>query len=674
MDTGTGKPVVDAGGIGDAITLSADGITLEGFEATNVTNGAGIRIESSNNTLTNNIANLNTYYGIYMESSNNNTLTNNIANSNKGDGIWMPSSSNNTFTNNTANSNSHEGIHLSSSNNNMFTNNTANSNYAGIWMHSSNNNTLTNNTLNSNYQSGIHMSPASNNVFANNTANSNEYCGIWMHYSINNLFTNNNVSGNDKGIYLSSSSNNMFMNNAISGNDYGIYRCTHNDLSSSNNLIYNNYFANTNNTGDDLTNNIWNITKTIGTNIVGGPYLGGNYWSDYIGEDLDGDGLGDTLLPHSLGDWHPLLTLDTSPDRLVAEWHFDEGSGSVVHDSSRCGNDGAIHGATWVDGRIGQALEFGGMNDYVEVPHSTSLDITDEITLEAWIKPNIINNYHTILSKYQSIGYYLRIDPDGTIAFSASGTLETDHAVPVGSWSYITGVSNGTYETIYLNGQLIKSGQIAYPSGNIGTVDKPLTIGSFSEGLLPFNGTIDKVRIHNRCLSAEEIWQSYEEVVSNEPPIADTPVGTDVGVELVEVGIDITFDEVTEGGQTSVTVSANGTPPPSGFNLAGRHYNITTTASYAGSTTICINYDESLADDENSLKLFHYEDGNWIDVTTSLDTTENIICGAVTSFSEFIVAEPIGLTPPPVPEAPSMILVGIGLLATILLVRGRRRE
>jgi len=34
-------------------------------------------------------------------------------------------------------------------------------------------------------------------------------------------------------------------------------------------------------------------------------------------------------------------------DGLVAEWHFDEGSGSVLHDNS--GNDGVIHGATWAD-------------------------------------------------------------------------------------------------------------------------------------------------------------------------------------------------------------------------------------------------------------------------------------------------------------------------------------
>jgi len=48
---------------------------------------------------------------------------------------------------------------------------------------------------------------------------------------------------------------------------------------SSNNLIYNNYLDNANNAYDDGAND-WNTTKN-GTNIIGGPYLGGNYWSDF---------------------------------------------------------------------------------------------------------------------------------------------------------------------------------------------------------------------------------------------------------------------------------------------------------------------------------------------------------------------------------------------------------
>jgi len=65
-------------------------------------------------------------------------------------------------------------------------------------------------------------------------------------------------------------------------------------LSSSNcNLIYNNYFNNSNNAWDNGSN-IWNITPTFGENIIGGPFIGGNYWSDYIGIDNNGNGFGAT--------------------------------------------------------------------------------------------------------------------------------------------------------------------------------------------------------------------------------------------------------------------------------------------------------------------------------------------------------------------------------------------
>ncbi|MFQ6061937.1 MAG: hypothetical protein ACE5J9_02015 [Methanosarcinales archaeon] len=55
---------------------------------------------------------------------------------------------------------------------------------------------------------------------------------------------------------------------------------------------------------------------------------------------------------------------------MVAEWHFDEGSGNIVKDTSGNGNDGTIHGAIWTTGISGKALRFDGNNDYVEVQHN----------------------------------------------------------------------------------------------------------------------------------------------------------------------------------------------------------------------------------------------------------------------------------------------------------------
>jgi probable HAF family extracellular repeat protein len=130
-----------------------------------------------------------------------------------------------------------------------------------------------------------------------------------------------------------------------------------------------------------------------------------------------------------------------------------------------------------------------------------------------------------------------------------------------------------------------------------------------------------------------------------------TPTGSDVNVQPTDEStgdpapLELTFDNVTSGGETTVTSGVigggSGPPAPGGFRLGNppTYYDVATTATFSGSVTLCFNYSRASYGNENQLKLLHHENGTWTDVTTSLDTTNDVICGTVTSLSPFLVAE-----------------------------------
>jgi parallel beta-helix repeat protein len=161
------------------------------------------------------------------------------------------------------------------SNNNMLSRNNGNSNYfQGIFLSYSSNNTLIGNNATSNSQIGILLSYSTNNTLIGNNVSNNAF-GIYLYHSSNTKQNENNVSNNNIGIEMDYSINNMLNGNNAINNAYGISM-----WDSSNNKIYNNIFNNTNNFYLSGTNiNTWNTTRTPGTNIIGGPYLGGNLWA-----------------------------------------------------------------------------------------------------------------------------------------------------------------------------------------------------------------------------------------------------------------------------------------------------------------------------------------------------------------------------------------------------------
>lgn len=162
----------------------------------------------------------------------------------------------------------------------------------------SSSNKLDNNEI-SDCLTGISLGGSLYNNLSNNLI-SNCSNGISLFDSPNNVLENNTISKNVEGIYLTgeSNSNTLVGNTVILNEKSGLHI-----YETSNNLIYNNCFNNMVNVESEMVSdtNIWNTTKSEGTNIVGGPYLGGNLWARPDGtiysekdRDIDLDGILDS--------------------------------------------------------------------------------------------------------------------------------------------------------------------------------------------------------------------------------------------------------------------------------------------------------------------------------------------------------------------------------------------
>jgi hypothetical protein len=279
------------------------------------------------------------------------------------------------------------------------------------------------------------------------------------------------------------------------------------------------------------------------------------------------------------------------PDQsLVGHWKLDDGDGNIATDSSGNENHGTLMPASpvWTtEGIINGALDFDGVDDYVEIPDDPSLDITNEITLMAWVYAESWdddtgypvdgdNAENGILTKggdsdwgvwnlhYKTTSNGFRFE---LITSDNNGhtVFETTPSTTLDTWYHIAGVYDGTEMKLYINGVM---DNFAAVTGDIKTNDAPLRIGKqfyWATAYSYWDGKIDEVKIYDRALTSTEIHDEYCQgnptatiTINNPGPQYDN---TQYGYDFDYSSADVKFTYYCEDTNLRGTIEATGLKP-----------------------------------------------------------------------------------------------------------------
>ena len=200
---------------------------------------------------------------------------------------------------------------------------------------------------------------------------------------------------------------------------------------------------------------------------------------------------------------------------LVSHWKFDENSGNIAYDSVD-NNDGTVYGAQWTIGKINGALEFDGIDNYVDCGNDNSLNL-DIGSWGGWFKLNSIAGSSRFIIKSNETGTtgmyelfynnnygYNRFDAEILVG-SERYTASSPSGVNAGQWYHVFATYDAETLRLYINGQEL--GVNTMVSGIIDDNTGPLGIGAKTSDptYKAFGGMIDDVRIYNHVLSQDEI-------------------------------------------------------------------------------------------------------------------------------------------------------------------------
>lgn len=259
---------------------------------------------------------------------------------------------------------------------------------------------------------------------------------------------------------------------------------------------------------------------------------------------------------------------------LKGYWSFNapDMASTTAYDRSGAGNTGTLtNGPAITEGKLGQALDYDGADDYITIPDSPTLEAldTEDMTLTGWFYRDTFTTDDVIISKRLSFAaahaahvVYIDDATDKLVFETSDGTdeyqLESVSTFTSAGWYHFAVVwdqDSSENSEIFIDGidnNATDTGTI----GNIGsaTNSSPLSIGAQSDGDSTFDGKIDEVRSYERTLTAAEIKGLYD---TGESDRVNSSVSQAQGTGRLDSDLVAywPFDDGT--GSTAVDVSTN---------------------------------------------------------------------------------------------------------------------
>ena len=135
---------------------------------------------------------------------------------------------------------------------------------------------------------------------------------------------------------------------------------------------------------------------------------------------------------------------------IVGLWLFDQDN-DIARDSSQNAIAGELFGDPGSsEGKFGNALELDGSSDYISCGNAECLELTDEITVLAWMKTTQISRWNVIAAKEiwsSNVGWILYISTNTAPSFSVSSTIVSGATqIATDEWYHLAGIidSNGS--------------------------------------------------------------------------------------------------------------------------------------------------------------------------------------------------------------------------------------